>query len=157
LNLSNKVAELCFDFFFDTVKLLDELFVARYPVDDWVTKSCLILSFLMALIEIFLGTFLEVKSVLTAALDALPADFQALVDFSQRLLLVVKTVHRASCAFVIHYVKFFVQERVESSLSFPHPLVKEIKCFFVHVIYHLLVFRYLEEISDFLMLAKILV
>ena len=92
-------------------------------MDDRVTKSRLIFSFFMALIEILLCTFLKVESVLSTALDALPADFQTLVDFIKRLFLVVKTVHRASCAFVVHYVEFFVQERIESNLSFPHPLV----------------------------------
>ena len=77
-------------------------------MNNWVTQRRLILSLLMASIQLLLSTFLQIKRILPATLDALSAHLKALIDLGQWLLLVVEAVHGAPGTLVIHNVEFLI-------------------------------------------------
>ena len=60
-------------------------------------------------------------------------------------------MHRAPRAFIVHDVKFLVKERVKGDLPIFHPLIQEIKGFFIHIIHDLFIFGDFKELSYFLM------
>ena len=90
---SDEVRKLFMYFFFNDIKLKDELLVARNPVDHRVCQLLLVFRCLMARLKVFLGLFLQTMSKLTALSDALATYVKTLVDLGQGALSRIEAVH----------------------------------------------------------------
>ena len=153
---SYEVAEFLLDVSLDRVESSNELLVAGYPVDDRVTQILLIFRLFVAGVELILSLLLQIESIVFAAFDAVAAYLQAVVDFFERLLFVVKTMHGASGTLVVHGVEFFVQEGVEFELPLLHSTVQKVEGLVVHVVHHAFILGDLEVVADLLVILEFL-
>ena len=126
---------------FHLVKVKDEFFVTRHPINDRVLHIFQLTSSFYTFVQFFFRLCLQILRKPSRLANANPTHTQTLIHIIYWNIGIIKAVHLTVGAFVVKNVEFFVEECEEFELSFLESLRQTFYHFLIHHFQLLLVSR----------------